>query len=134
MKLNFRKYWKAYLISFIIALVVGMIPFLIVYFNHLRGLLGAVDGCTVAMVVLLGIGGLMFVAYEGFFDFVSYGFKQMASSKFSKKANENNDFPGYKEAKREKRIERPKLFLSVLACGLLFLIVMIILRIIMAAM
>ena len=126
MKLNFKKFLAYYLIAFGIAIVVGLIPFFLVFF--ING--SALDGVTLATVITLGLGGLMFVAHEGFFDIFAYGFKQMGTAMFSKKANANNDFPGYKEIKRTKREEGPKIFLSVLAAGLLFLIALIVLKIV----
>ena len=90
----------------------------------------ALDGVALATVILLGFGGLLFVSYEGFFDIFAYGFKQLFTSRFSKKANENNDFPGYKVDKRTKREAAPKIFLSVLAAGVLFLIALIVLKIV----
>ena len=134
MTLNLKKFYKAYLIALAVSLVVGLIPFLLVFFNREGGIFGAAEGSTIAAIILLGIGGLAFVSYEGFFDIFVYGFKQLGSSMFSKKPNENNDFPGYKEAKRTKRTESPKLFLSILIAGALFLIIMIILRIVMFTM
>ena len=126
MKLNFKKFLAYYLIAFGIAIVVGLIPFFLLFF--ING--SALDGVTLATVITLGLGGLMFVAHEGFFDIFAYGFKQMGTAMFSKKANANNDFPGYKESKRTKREEGPKIFLSVLAAGLLFLIALIVLKIV----
>ena len=57
------------------------------------------------------------------------GFKQLGTAMFRKKANDENDFPNYKEQKRTKREETPKYFLSALVVGVIFLIVMIALRI-----
>ena len=126
MVLNLKKHFKAYLIAAIIALIMGLIPFLL--FLLIEG--NALDGVTVAAVLLLGFGGLMFVGHEGFFDIFAYGFKQMGTAMFGKKANANNDFPGYKEDKRIKREEGPKIFLSFLAVGGVFLLALIILKIV----
>ena len=126
MALNLKKHYKSYLISFIIAIVVGLIPFFLVSF--ING--SALDGVTLAAIILLGLGGLMFVANEGFFDIFAYGFKQMGTAMFGKKPNANNDFPGYKEDKRLKREESPKIFFSFLIAGCIFLLALIILKII----
>ena len=131
MVINFKKHWKSYLITFIVSLVIGVLAFIFVFLSHDMVFIDAVDGVTLAMVILFGVGGLMFVGYEGFFDIFAYGFKQMGDALFRKKANEHNDFAAYKEDKTTQRTERPKLFLSFLVSGTLFLIAMIVLRIIL---
>lgn len=90
----------------------------------------AINGSSISAVILLGLGGLMFVANEGFFDIFSYGFKQVGSSLFGKKPNENNDFAGYKEQGKIKRESKPKIFISILISGIVFLVTMIVLRVI----
>lgn len=92
----------------------------------------AVDAVSCSAIILLGIGGLMYVANEGFFDIFSYGFKQMFSSMFAKKANENNDFAAYKDGLTAQREMKAKIYLSVLASGAIFLIAMIVVRIVAA--
>ena len=124
MKVELKKFYKSYLISLGIFFAIGLTIFLIFFF-----VLSPIDGATLSSVILLGLGGLMFVANEGFFDIFSYGFKQLGTAMFRKKANDENDFPNYKEQKRTKREETPKYFLSALAVGVIFLIVMIALRI-----
>lgn len=131
MALNFKKHYKAYIVTSIISVIIGVIAFLIFFFWRGAAFQDAVDAITFSAILLLGIGGLMFVAYEGFFDIFAFGFKQMFTSMFAKKANANNDFAGYKEDKRISREESPKIFLSVLVAGLLFLILMIALRIVL---
>ena len=130
MKLNFRKYLNIYLISALISLVIGAVIFVIYFFSNDRTMYAAINGSSLAAVILLSLGGLMFVAGEGFFDIFSYGFKQVGSSLFSKKPNENNDFASYKEASRTKREDKPKIFLGIIISGLICLIAMIVLRII----
>lgn len=134
MESNFKKFFKAYLIALLISIVIGVGILFIYYFTHERAFVDFVDGATLSMIVLLGVGGLMFVSREGFFDVFSYGFKQMFTAMFGKKANEYNDYPGYKENMKTKREASPKLFVSVLLSGAIFLILMIILRIILITM
>lgn len=134
MESNFKKFFKAYLISFLIFMAIGGLIVLIYYFTHEKVFVDLVDGATLSMIVLLGLGGLMFVSREGFFDVFSYGFKQLGSAMFSKKANEYNDFPGYKENKRVKREASPRLFLSALVSGAVFIVIMIVLRIVLITM
>ena len=119
--------WKPYIIAGIISLLLGIGIFCIVYF---AAGLPAVDGTAFGALILISAGGLIWVAREGFFDLASYGFRQFGNMIFSKKANQFNDFAGYKEAKRETRENRSKYYLSLLAVGALFLIATIILYII----
>lgn len=130
--MNFRKFIKTYIIVFIIALFIGTGVFCAVYFTSESPLYAPTNSASIATVVLLSLGGLMWVVYEGFFDIFAYGIKQIGSSIFSKKANQDNDFATYKEQNREKRVSRPKMFIPILAAGVLFLIAMIILRIVAA--
>ena len=130
MKENFKKYLKTYIVSSIVSLIIGIAIFLIIYFSNNMTMYSAINGASLSAVILLCLGGLMWVASEGFFDIFAYGFKQVGSFMFSKKPNENNNFSNYKEQNRVKRENKPKVFLPILLVGLLFLIVMIILRII----
>ena len=93
-------------------------------------MISAINGVSIAAIVLLGVGGLIFVSFEGFFDIFSFGFKQLGTSMFGKKGNETKDFAGYKEQNRIKREEQPKIFLPIIIAGLVFLLAMIVLRII----
>ena len=130
MKLNFKKYRLVYLISALISLLVGVGIFLAYFLTHDSTMYAAINGSSLSAVIVLGIGGLMFVANEGFFDIFSYGFKQVGASLFSKKPNENNDFASYKENANIKRQDKPKIFLSILFSGVLCLLAMVVLRII----
>ena len=129
---NFKKFFKSYLIATCVSLTFGVAIFLICFFVTDQSLSAAVNGLTYATIILLCFGGLMFVANEGFFDMIAYGFKQVGSSMFGKKGNENNDFIGYKEQARTKREAKPKIYLSVLVAGCVFLIAMIVIRIVIA--
>lgn len=119
-----------YLISLIISLIIGCIIFCLYFFLRNKSLYDAINATSLAGVLLVCLGGLMFVSNEGFFDFVSYGFKQIGSSIFSKKANENNDFANYKQENTVKRKSKPKIFVCFLISGVVFLVAMIVLRII----
>lgn len=132
MKENFRKYFRTYLITFIASLVVGVTIFLVYFFVYNSTMYAAINGTSVAAVVLLSVGGLMWVANEGLFDVFSYGFKQLGSAMFGKIANQENDYPSYMEQNKLKREAKPKMFLSILASGVLLLIAMIVLRIVEA--
>ena len=90
----------------------------------------SINASSLSAVILICVGGLMFVSNEGFFDIFAYGFKQLGTTMFGKKANANNKFYEYKEEKKVQRETKPKIFLSVLVAGGIFLIAMIVLRII----
>ena len=119
--------WKPYIVAGIISLLLGVFIF-ILFFIILKK--PALDGVAFASIILLAGAGLIWVAREGFFDIFTYGFRQLGSTMFSKKANEYNDFAGYKEYKFSAREKRSKYFISIAIVGALFLIATIILSII----
>mgnify|MGYP003295167500 CR=1 FL=1 len=129
MEENKFRFLKTYIITIIISLIVGVAIFLIYFLVNNKTLYAAINGTSIAAIVLLSIGGLMFVGNEGFFDFASYGFKQVGSSMFGKKGNEKNDFVGYKQEAKENRKNKAKLFIPILVSGAVFLIAMIVLRV-----
>lgn len=126
--MRFKKFWKVYLATFIVSLAIGAGIFCAYFFTNTRSLIFASNGAALSGVILVCLGGLCYVAYEGFFDFISYGFKQLFSSIFGRVPNENNDFPSYKEAKNTIRTKRSKYFVIICLTGLLYVIAFIILR------
>lgn len=126
MKSKFRKDFKYYLIAAAITLAIGIGFFCLFFFLRGRtighGLVNWQDSLMIVGVILLCCGGLMAVAHEGFFDIFSYGFKQLGSSMFAKNAKTYNDFPGYKEDKKQKRNTSPKYFAVVLVVAAVFLV------------
>ena len=119
--------WKPYIIAGVISLILGITIFCLIVFV---GKKAYVDGGAFATLALVSTGGLIWVSRDGFFDFVSYGFRQFGNALFSKKPNEYNDFAGYKEYMNTSRKNRSKYYLSVLIAGGVFLILTIILFII----
>ncbi|MCQ2086896.1 MAG: DUF3899 domain-containing protein [Bacilli bacterium] len=130
MKLNLKKFYISYLVSLAISFAIGLTIFLTYFFVNEKTMYAAINGTSISAVVLLSVGGLMFVANEGFFDIFAYGAKQVGSSIFSKRANENNDFAGYKEQGKIKRESKPKIFVPILLSGAIFLIAMVVLRLV----
>jgi len=122
-KENFLKYWLSYLITGLISAIIGVIIFLLFYFIKES----AVNGATVAFVVNFSIGILMWVGYNGAFDSLSYGFKQLFTASFARKANKYNDFPGYLQDKRTKRSHSAHLYWSFIVVSIIFAITMIVL-------
>ncbi len=119
--------WKPYIIALIISIIIGTGVFL-AFFLPKKNMYAALNATVFAGVILLSIGGLSYVAKEGFFDFASYGFKQLGFMIFGRKPNAYNDYPGYREYKNETRKNQSNYFLVFLAVGSLFIIAFIILK------
>lgn len=121
-KINF----KPYIISGIISLIIGAGLTCAIFFGFKRSLS---DGFSISAVLLISAGLLIWVSREGFFDLLTYGFRQLGSQLFSKKPNEYNNFAEYKQVYNEYREKRSKYFISVILIGAIFLIVTIILSV-----
>ena len=120
---------KPYIIAAIISIIIGAGIFLIFFLTN-KTMLGALNGTAYSGIILLSIGGLSFIAKEGFFDFASYGFKQLGSMIFGRTPNAYNDFAGYKDYKMERRKKQSNYYLSFLIVGVLFILAFIILKLI----
>ena len=120
--------WKPYLISGIISIIIGTTIFLISYLKT-KNKYGAINGTSIASIVLICLAGLMYVSRQGFFDLASYGFKQMGVMIFSNNPNSLNDYPTYKNIRNEERKTSSHYYLSFLFVGLLFLIAYFIIKI-----
>ena len=118
---------KPYIISGIISLLLGIFIFILFFLILKRP---ALDGTAYAAIILISSAGLIWVAREGFFDIFSYGFRQLGSTILSKKANEYNDYSGYRQFKNEIREKRSKYYFSIALIGLLFLVATVILYLI----
>lgn len=130
-----RKHWVTNLVAAIISLGVFAGIFCWVFFSRINEeIVAAVDGATFGTMAVLLFGLLSWVAHLGAFDMVAFGFKQLFSSLFAKKANRDGEFPDYKQAKTEKRINSSYAFVSIIFVGLLCSISIIVLEIIYHAM
>ena len=127
MKEKRRINWKVHIITSIIFMIIGVGIFLAFYLTN-KTLYGALNGTAFSGIILLSFGGLSWVAREGFFDFASYGFKQMGSMIFGRKPNAYNDYPSYRDYQNEKRKTSPHFYVSILIIGVLFIIAYLILR------
>lgn len=127
MENNLKKDLKYYLISSAITLVLGIGIFCLFFFVRGKtvgyGLLNWQDSTIIVGIILIGVGAIMGVARDGFFDIFAYGFKQLGGAIFTKKPTEYHDYPGYRETQKIKRKSTPKLFISVLIVGAIFLVV-----------
>lgn len=127
---NFRKYRKTYIFTFVISFLVGIAVFCLYFFLNGYFVISALNGVSIAAVVLVALGGLMWVQSQGAFDTISYGFRQMFSSFFSKTPNKYNDMYSYKQAKIEKRDSSPKTFFAILFAAAVFALAIIALEIV----
>ena len=94
-----RKHWVTNLVAAIISLGVFAGIFCWVFFSRINEeIVAAVDGATFGTMAVLLFGLLSWVAHLGAFDMVAFGFKQLFSSLFAKKANRDGEFPDYKQA------------------------------------
>jgi len=125
-----KKYWKTNLVTFIIAIVLGVGVFCLIFFLRGRTILAAVDGAALGSVTILFLGLLCLVNHFGAFDTFAFGFKQLGSMIFSKNARKAGNYRDYKEIKAEKRSKSSYNFISVIAAGLLMSISIIVLEII----
>ena len=126
---NFKKNLTTYIVTTIIAFLVGVAVFLLYFFLTYKDLYSAVNASFITSAVLLGGGLLIWVSEQGTFDSLVYGFKQMFTFTFNKKANKLNDYGAYKQEKNAKRADAPKIFLCFIAASLIFIIALIVLEI-----
>ena len=125
-----KKYWLINLITFLIAIVVGVGIFCLIFFLRNQTIIAAVDGAAIGSVVVLFFGLLMWVAHLGAFDTFAFGFKQLGSMLFAKDARRDGTFQEYKENKATKRDNSSYNFVMVILAGLLLSISIIVLEII----
>lgn len=129
--LSVKKHYKAFIIYGLIDIVIGLSIFLVFYFAiNVKTFIGAIDGTGVAGAILLAVFIFVWLSRNGAFDTMSYGFSQLFSSMFGKKANKYNDFAGYKENKNIKREAASYAYFMHLFISLLFFIAFAVLEII----
>lgn len=118
---------KPYIIATIISIIISAGIFSILVFALKQPIL---DGLAIPGVVLLAAAGLIYISREGFFDFASYGFKQLGNAMFGKNPTDYKDLAEYKIRANEVRKRRSKYYLAVLGVGLVLFVVSIIILII----
>lgn len=114
---------KPYIIAAIISLIIGGGIFCLIFLVFRKSVL---DGIAFPGIILLSVALFIWISREGFFDLLSYGFKQLGSALFSKAPTQYNDYAGYRQQAYEIREKRSKYYLGVGLVGLLFLIAAII--------
>ena len=127
---NIKKYPRTYIVTTLVSLVVGAVIFILVYFLKSQSLVDAIDGVTIAAVVLMGVGILAILSRFGAFDTMSYGFSQMFASLFNREANKFNDMVDYKQKKNETRQSGSYFYIPMIFVSLLFFIALIVLEIV----
>ena len=124
------KHKVAYIVSAVIAVAIGAAIFLTFFFVQEMELIGAVNGVSVAFIALIAAGAFIWLGKAGAFDTMSYGFKQMFSSFFSKEANKYNDFVEYKNEKNAIRESSAKIHFVFFIIAFFFGVAIIVLEII----
>ena len=125
--LSFRKFRRQYIISGIIAFLIGVAVFLLSFFLNGIYLKSAVDAASLSLIVLLGVAGLIYIASQGFFDIFGYGFRQMFTSMFAKGANKYNNYSEYVESKNTVRVSSPRIYVAFLLVDSIFAIATLVL-------
>lgn len=125
--LNIKKHPIAYIVTFIIGLLLGLVPVITLYFVENRSLHGAYNGAGYAFLGILFFGALMWLANMGTYDIMTYGFSQMFTSMFSKNPNKYNDFVSYKEEKNKKRDFAPRYYVAFLFAAVVYAILTLVL-------
>ena len=118
------------LFTSILTLIFGGIIFIIYFFVKDRVLLDAINGTSLAAVVIICVALLVWVARLGAFDTFAYGFKQLFAVFFTKNPRKYHSYAEYLEQKRVDREIKGKYYIPMLLTSLVFIIAMIILRII----
>lgn len=110
--------------------IFGGIIFLIYFFSKDRVLLDAINGCSLAAIVIIGVALLVLVARLGAFDTFAYGFKQLWAVFFTKNPRKYSNYSDYLEHKHVERQLKGKFYIPMLFTSIIFIIATIILRII----
>ncbi len=104
-KLTWVKYLAAVIIGLIIALVICVVKGLFQTDDMQKILRIICDACSLSGILLCGIGLLSFVAKEGTFDVLAYGFKAMRRGRrgYADDARTPKTYYDYKESMKTKR-------------------------------
>ena len=125
-----KLHWRLNLITFLIALAVGVAIFLVFFFTRGQTIIAAIDGLALGGMVVLVSGLLYWLSYLGAFDFVAFGFKQFGSTLFAKDPRKAGYYYDYQDEKRQKRLNSSYNFFAIMLAGLLILIALLVLEIV----
>lgn len=92
-----------------------------------RIIVSVADGCFVSGVLVGGIGALVLISGEGFFDLMAYGIGALVKA-LTKKTSEHESFIDYKQRKESERGNKKIWFIAVV--GVAFIVLCVILNII----
>ena len=98
-----KRYLIAAAVAVLIAAVVAQIRGFGFHQTIRTNLAALCDGCFVSGVFIGGVGCLVWVSTTGFFDMLSYGFKNIASLIPFRPRRKHQKFYDYKQEKNEKR-------------------------------
>lgn len=127
--LDFKKYLVVYIVALVVSIIAGTLAFVLYYVlsDMKYTFIGIINGFTISFGLLMGLGLFGYVARQGFFDLLIYGFKQVGSSIFNRKeANKFRDYPEYKENVNVSRSSSPSIYMIMILTSLLFGIALII--------
>ena len=111
---------KAFIVNLVLGAIVA-VAVLALDLSREHGVVqGLCDGCFVAAVLLLGIGGIGYVRNRGFFDLMGYGVKSVFRIHLPGGGN-NNEKETFQEYRERKQAQR-KSVSDMLMAGLVYLI------------
>ena len=127
--LDFKKYLVVYIVSIVLCLIAGTLAFVLYYVlsDMKYTFIGIINGFTISFGVLMGLGLFSYVARQGFFDLLIYGFKQVGSSIFNRREpNKFRDYVEYKDNVNVSRSSSPSVYMIMILTSLVFALALII--------
>ena len=127
--LDFKKYLVVYIVSIVLCLIAGTLAFVLYYVlsDMKYTFIGIINGFTISFGVLMGLGLFGYVARQGFFDLLIYGFKQVGSSIFNRREpNKFRDYVEYKDNVNVSRSSSPSVYMIMILTSLVFALALII--------
>ena len=121
--LDFKKYLVVYIVSIVVSLIAGTLAFILYYVlsDMKYTFIGIINGFTISFGLLLGLGLFGYVARQGFFDLLIYGFKQVGSSIFNRREpNKFRDYVEYKENVNVSRSSSPSIYMIMILSSFVF--------------
>ena len=125
-----REILKADIITGGIAFLGGSVIFLLYFLLGGKTLLMAINGVSLAGIVLIAAGMLAFLGRLGAFDTFAFAFMQLGHAMFGRNPKKYNSLSDYKDSLLEKRQYRGNYFFWIIGAGALYLLALIPLEII----
>ena len=136
-KIQKKKFTKTYVITSIVSFVVsaGIFCMIVFWFKGPLPETGTYafykqlsDGASVTGIIVFSVGALSWVGKQGFFDFASFGFKQLGTMLFNKKAKTQYTYEEYLVNKQEGRKDTSNFFIPIMIVGFMFLLAAVIIN------